>query len=97
MPWPSSRPRSSSYGAEHAKARKAAALRHDPTDPCTRCGHALGPMGPWLHYDHAPDRRTYLGFAHGARCATCGQRCNVRAGAIEARRRQNPVVPSRRW
>lgn len=87
MPWDRNRPRSASYGSEHAKARKAAAERHDPSDPCTRCGHPLGPMGQWLHYDHSPDRQSYLGFAHA--------RCNVRAGARTGRARQE--VSSLRW
>ena len=88
MPWSTNRPRSSDYGAAHAKARKAAAAQHDPSDPCTRCGHPLGPMGRWLHYDHAPDRQSYLGFAHGAPCPWCGKRCNQVAGAKAGRARQ---------
>jgi hypothetical protein len=89
MPWDRSRPRSSAYGSAHAKARKAAAARHSPADPCTRCGHALGPMGPGLHLDHSDDRSYYLGFAHGSPCPTCRVRCNVRAGAKAGRERQN--------
>ena len=81
MPWSNSRPRSGEYGSAHAKARKALAAQHDPTDPCTRCGQALGPMGRWLHLDHNRDRSGYLGFAHA--------RCNLRAGAREGRARQN--------
>jgi len=68
------------YGHEHMKARRAAAARHTPTDPCTRCGQPLGPMGPWLHYDHTPDRTSYLGFAHAA--------CNRQAGAVAGNRAQ---------
>jgi hypothetical protein len=66
------------YGSTHAKARKAAALRHQPTDPCTRCGRPLGPMGPWLHYDHTERRDGYLGFAHAS--------CNRKAGARKGQR-----------
>lgn len=95
MPWSSSRPRSGEYGSAHAKARKAAAARHSPTDPCTRCGHPLGPMGRWLHYDHNRARDGYLGFAHGAPCPWCRKRCNVVAGAKEGRARQN--VTRLRW
>lgn len=77
------------YDAEHRKARKAAAALHSAADPCARCGHALGPMGPWLHYDHNDARDGYLGFSHGSEpCAICNRRCNVRAGAIEGNRRR---------
>lgn len=99
MPWNNSRPKSAQYGSAHAKARAAAARHHQPTDPCTRCGHALGPMGPGLHYDHTDDRRAYAGFAHGSPCRTCGIRCNVVAGARKgsrnAHRRRN--VSELRW
>jgi hypothetical protein len=87
MPWSNARPRSASYGTAHVKARREAAARHHPEDPCTRCGHPLGPMGRWLHYDHSADRTHYLGFAHA--------RCNVRAGARAGRARQN--VTNLRW
>lgn len=76
------------YGSAHQKARREAVKRHHPADPCARCGHALGPMGPHLHYDHNGQRTGYLGFSHGAPCPTCGQRCNIRAAAIEGNRRQ---------
>lgn len=89
------------YDAEHRKARKAAAAIHSPDDPCARCGHALGPMGPHLHYDHNADRTGYLGFSHGSEpCPDCGKRCNVRAGAIEGNRRQDADPgprPRRDW
>lgn len=91
MAWSTSRPRSAAYGSEHAKARKAAAARHDPSDPCTRCGHPLGPMGRWLHYDHNASRTGYLGFAHGAPCSWCRKRCNQVAGAKAGRARQNVI------
>ena len=80
MPWDRSRPRSDEYGADHARARAAAAAVHDPADPCTRCGQPLGPMGRWLHYDHRDDRAGYAGFAHAS--------CNVQAGARAGRARQ---------
>lgn len=90
MPWSRNRPRSAEYGTAHAKARKAAAARHQPTDPCTRCGHPLGPMGRWLHYDHADNRGAgYLGFAHGSPCPYCRRRCNQRAGAQQGARTAN--------
>lgn len=83
------------YDAEHRKARAAAAAVHDPSDPCARCGHALGPMGSWLHYDHNADRTGYLGFSHGQHpCPDCGRRCNVRAGAIEGNRRRDELDDS---
>jgi hypothetical protein len=78
------------YGNAHIKARAAAAKVHEPTDPCVRCGHALGPMGKWLHYDHDdrdPTRTTYLGFAHA--------KCNVVDGARRGRARQE--MPTLRW
>ncbi len=68
------------YGADHRAARKAAAAQHSPSDPCARCGQPLGPMGPWLHYDHNASRTGYLGFAHA--------RCNRTAGAREGNVRQ---------
>ncbi len=68
------------YGYQHAKARKAAAQLHNPSDPCSRCRLPLGPMGPWLHYDHNGSRTGYLGFAHA--------QCNVKAGADLGRQRQ---------
>jgi hypothetical protein len=61
------------YGNSHQKLRAALAKRHQPTDPCVRCGHALGPMGPWLHLDHNDARTGYLGFSHGRRCNVCGR------------------------
>jgi hypothetical protein len=70
------------YGAEHKQARKQAAAAHHPSDPCSRCGRPLGPMGPWLHLDHTADRTSYLGFSHGVPC-------NVTAGARAGRARQN--------
>lgn len=89
MPWDRSRPRSDRYGWTHIQARAAAAKRHHPDNPCTRCGHPLGPMGPHLHYDHSDDGTRYLGFAHGRTpCPYCGRRCNVRAGAQAGRQRQ---------
>ena len=102
MPW-SSKPKASStargYGREHRQARAAAVLRHDPASPCARCGHALGPMGPWLHFDHNDARNGYLGFSHGQYpCPVCGKRCNLRAGAAKGTRIQQgknvPVAPN---
>jgi hypothetical protein len=75
------------YGRDHQRARKQAAQQHKPTDPCSRCGHALGPIGSWLHYDHTDSSDGYLGFSHGSRpCPVCGRRCNIRAGAQKANR-----------
>ena len=88
MPWDRNRPRSTAYGSAHTKARQAWAARHTPSDPCTRCGHELGPMSAALHLDHSDDRRTYLGFAHGSPCPVCRIRCNQSAGARAGRARQ---------
>src|SRR5215207_11145092 len=89
MPWADARPRYSTaargYGKQHEKARRAAAMVHQPTDPCARCDHPLGPMGPWLHYDHNDARTGYLGFSHGRiPCPICGRKCNLSDGAIKA-------------
>jgi hypothetical protein len=93
MPWAKSRPSADrrGYGTQHRKARAAAAERHSPNDPCTRCGHPLGPMSKSLHYDHSADRSRYLGFAHGAPCPWCRRRCNQVAGAKAGRARQNVI------
>jgi hypothetical protein len=93
MPWSNSRPKHKTaergYDKTHQKAREFAASVHKPTDPCARCGHKLGPMGPWLHYDHNDARSGYLGFSHGRYpCLVCGKRCNLRAGAKAGRRVQ---------
>jgi hypothetical protein len=69
------------YGTAHAKARAQAATRHRPSDLCARCGLPLGPMGPWLHWDHTTTRTGYLGFSHA--------RCNIRAGAKVGARKAN--------
>lgn len=83
------------YGTEHINARKAAAARHQPSDPCSRCGRPLGPMGPWLHYDHNAQRTGYLGFAH----ATCNKRAGAQAGNRAQRRVRHPRPrrQSRAW
>lgn len=88
MPWDKARPRSKDYGSAHAKARKAAAARHDPADPCSRCRLPLGPMGAWLHLDHTDDRSAYLGFSHRS--------CNESAAArkANARRKQARGTPA---
>ena len=77
--------RSARYGTAHMNARKAAAAKHQPTDPCVRFGHPLGPMGPGLHYDHTDDGTRYLGFAHGV----CNKRAGARKGARRAHARQH--------
>lgn len=90
MTWDKSRPPASSRGVghEHRKARIEWAKRHDPSDPCVRCGHPLGPMGPNLHLDHNRARDGYLGFSHGRPCPWCGKPCNLSAGGREGRARQ---------
>jgi hypothetical protein len=105
MPWDTTRPRNNRYGAAHQKARKQWAAQHQPSDPCTRCGHPLGPMGPHLHLDHAADGITYRGFSHGTRCPVCGLNCNIRAGALAANARSKarrlgglaPIRAPRDW
>lgn len=97
MAWKNNRPAPSSRGTghEHRKARAAWAEQHDPSHPCVRCGHPLGPMGPWLHLDHSRDRMSYLGFAHGVprKCPWCGKYCNQSAAGKEARDRQTVIAP----
>jgi hypothetical protein len=96
MPWSSTRPRNNDYGTAHQAARRAYAAKHQPDDPCVRCGHALGPIGPWLHLDHNAQRTGYLGFSHGSRrCPTCGKRCNLRAAALVANTRRAGAKPPR--
>lgn len=81
MTWSRVKPRSQVHDAAHAKARKAAALLHSPSDPCVRCGRPLGPMGRGLHYDHHDsDKRVYLGFSHAV--------CNLKAAGQLGRARQ---------
>lgn len=91
MAWrtPTASTKARGYGSAHTKARAAAAKVHREDDPCVRCGHPLGPMGPWLHYDHNNQRTGYLGFSHGSRCPWCGKRCNVKAGASKGARVAN--------
>ena len=91
MAWDNARPRSRKYGlAKHRNERSDWARRHQPDDPCTRCGHPLGPMGPWLHLDHDDVLTDQVnGFAHGDPCPWCGVRCNVSAGARKARALQS--------
>ena len=68
------------YDVRHKRARAEAARVHSPENPCTRCGQPLGPMGPWLHYDHNDTGTGYLGFAHAP--------CNYKAGARRGRQSQ---------
>ena len=70
--FPRGKPRAAKHGWKHAQERKHRALLHHPSHICTRCPYPLGPMGPWLHLDHAEDG-SYLGFAHA--------KCNRDAGA----------------
>lgn len=76
------------YGAAHMRARKQAAARHQPTDPCARCGKPLGAMGRNLHYDHNAERTGYLGFSHAT--------CNRKAGAQAGNRKQASKHPELR-
>ncbi|MGZ4516698.1 MAG: hypothetical protein ACXVXN_02085 [Mycobacteriaceae bacterium] len=81
MTWSRVKPRSQVHDAAHAKARKQWAARHSPSDPCYRCGHALGPMGPHLHLDHDDyDKTIYRGFSHA--------KCNLSAAGNLGRARQ---------
>ena len=81
------------YGYAHTQARKAWLLRHQPTDPCTRCGRPLGPAGPWLHLDHNAQRTGYIGLSH----AKCNTSAGSRVGGAQARvnaRRTTPHPPT---
>lgn len=80
--WTNKRGRGQRYGAAHQAERRARAARHQPKDPCVRCGQPLGPIGPHLHLDH-DESDGYLGFAHG--------RCNLTAGATKAHADQKAV------
>jgi hypothetical protein len=78
------------YGKDHRNSRETAAKNHHPQDPCARCGHALGPMGPWLAWDHNEARTAYLGFSHSLfPCPVCGRRCNYAAGGEKAGRNKH--------
>lgn len=89
MTWSRVKARSDVHGVAHMRARRRYAARHHPLDPCARCGHPLGPMGPGLHLDHDDhDKRVYIGFSHGAPCPTCGIPCNLRAAGQLGRERQ---------
>jgi hypothetical protein len=92
MPW--KRPTTSStargYDAAHRRerARWRKIIDAEGAD-CSRCGRPIHPGQPF-HLDHTADRTGYLGASHAA--------CNVRAAAIEARRRQlNPIRRVRNW
>lgn len=76
------------YGYAHQQERKRRAARHQPTDPCARCGRPLGPMGSWLHLDH-DEHGGYLGFSHG-------MTCNVSAGGSKGARTTNAQRKVRR-
>jgi hypothetical protein len=87
MPWrkPIGSSTARGYGKQHQRARTQAAQHHHPSHPCARCGHPLGPMGPWLHLDHNDQGTGYIGFSHGRiPCPVCGRKCNLTDGAIKA-------------
>lgn len=81
------------YGSPHVKARRAAAKQHRPTDLCARCHRPLGPMGPWLHYDHTDARDGYLGFSH----ASCNRKAGARKGARVVNRKAQRPSTATRW
>jgi hypothetical protein len=88
------------YGYKHAMARRIAADKHHPSDPCTICHLPLGEMSSDLHYDHQPDRDGYRGFAHagcnrtdGARRGSARAHANARAIAVG----KPPRRQSRDW
>lgn len=94
-------PRAQIHGSAHAQARKQWAARHDPQDPCARCGRPLGPMGPNLHLDHHDrDKTRYIGFSHAA-CNTrrAGQLGRAQQKARAAARRQDVIraPATRNW
>ena len=84
MTWSRGRSRSGDYDWQWQKTRKQWVRRHQPSDPCVRCAHPLGPMGRNLHLDHDDhDRSIVLGFARGDPCPYCGVPCNKRAGTVK--------------
>jgi hypothetical protein len=87
MPWSTSRPKTSHYGAAHAKARREFIARHKPWHICGWCGEQLGPASGDLHLAHTPDRQHYVGLWHAA--------CNLQEAAKRGRAMQD--ASTLRW
>ena len=81
------------YGWQHQQTRKEWAARHQPMDPCVRCGEPLGAMGPDLHLDHNAQRTGYAGLAHAA----CNRSAGVRAANAKRGRQTQPYRAPRSW
>lgn len=81
--------------------RAALVAAFQPGDPCCLCGHPMWPLPDGrtsnLHADHIPGTSQYRGLAHGARCPTCGRRCNQSDGARRGRARQDTSATRLRW
>jgi len=87
MTWSRIKPRGVIYGATWSTTRANWAARHQPSHPCYRCGHPLGPMGPHLHLDHDDwDKTIIRGFSH-AQCnrSAAGKLGNARQKAAGAK------------
>lgn len=52
------------YGQAHKQARLEYLARHQPGDPCSRCGEPMNDPPDLLDLDHTDDRTGYLGLAH---------------------------------
>ena len=68
------------YGWDHQKLRAQLIATYHPTEPCWRCGYALGPVPELLDLGHVDgDKTRYAGLEH--------RWCN-------RRRRRTPSTPS---
>ena len=73
------------YGHEHVVARREFVARHEPGDPCSRCGEGMWEDVSLLDLDHTDDRAGYLGLSH--RC------CNRSHGKSRVARRRTIRAP----
>lgn len=102
MPFAKRRGAAPIYGtATHRKARAMLLAAFTPGDPCCLCGHPMWPLPNGktsnLHADHIPGTTRYRGLAHGAKCQTCGKRCNQVDGAKRGRARQDNKTTNLKW
>ena len=54
------------YGPPHQRLRAQAIATYRPTDPCPKCGRALGEDPKALDLGHTADRRGYTGLEHAS-------------------------------